>query len=149
VPATVAVRELLRAAQKCPASAPGIFSGDELDVGLIVVIVSHVFHRAPISFAETFPEFSAGVSLDRWVFVHLVIIGIPAAVFTHVMPGGFDAFMKSATLRFAVFRGRLGPAVLIVVVVLGEDRIWDRLRFESMRLARTSLLTDLCTARRA
>jgi hypothetical protein len=126
-----------RAAKKCPAIAPGILSGEKLDVRLIVVIVPHVFHGTPVSFTKAFSEVPAGISFDWGVFVHFVVIGIVMAVFAHIVPSSFDAFVKSATLCVAIFRWRLGPAVLIVIVVLGEGRIGNGLRFKSMCLERT------------
>ena len=134
VQATVAVQEFARGAQKCPAIAPGILNSDWLDVRLIVVIMLHVLHCAPVSFTEAFAEVPAGITLDRRMFVHFVVISIVMTVFTHVVPSGFNAFVESATLRIAIFRWRLSPAVLIVI--LGEGRIGDRLRFKSMRLER-------------
>jgi hypothetical protein len=105
-----------------------------LDVGLIVVIVPHVFHRAPIAFAETFAEFSASVSFDRGVFVHLVIVGVGMTVFADVVPSSFHTLMKTLALRITVFRRRLIPAIL--TVILGERRVKDRLRFAGMRFQR-------------
>ncbi len=86
------------------------------------MVVPHVLHRTPVSFTEAFAEVPAGFSLDRGMLVHFVIIGIAMAVFAHIVPSGFNAFVKSATLRIAIFRWRLVPAVLIVIVVLGEGR---------------------------
>jgi hypothetical protein len=103
---------------------------------LIVVVVPHVLHGASIPFAETFAEFPAGISLDRWVFVHFMVIGIPMVVFDHIVPGCFNAFVEAAALRIAVFRWRLLPAVLIMIVVLNEGCAVDRLSLKSMRLER-------------
>ncbi len=101
---------------------------------LIVAIVPHVLHRTPVSFAETFAECSTVVSVDRRAFVHLVVIGIGVAVLAHIVPSSLNAFVEATALRIAVIRRRLVPAVLIVIVVLNEGSIRDRLRFKSTRL---------------
>jgi hypothetical protein len=103
-----------------------------LEVGLIVVIVHHVIHRAPVAFAETFAEVPAGVSsFDRRMFVHFVVIGIPVTMFAHVVPSGLNTFVETAALRIALVLGRrLVPTIMI----LGEGCIGNRLRFKSVRL---------------
>jgi hypothetical protein len=101
---------------------------------MIVAIVPHVFHRAPVAFAEAFAEFSASVSFDRGVFVHPVIVGVSMTVFAHVVPSCLHTLMKTLALCITVFRWRLIPAVLIVI--LGEGRVRDRLRFAGMRFQR-------------
>jgi hypothetical protein len=52
----------------------------------------------------------------------------------HIVPSRFNALVKSASLRIAIFSRRLVPAV--VVPILGEGCMRDRLCFESMRLER-------------
>jgi hypothetical protein len=103
-------------------------------VGLIVAIMPHMVHSASVSFPETFAEFPAVVSVDGWVFIHFVVIGIGVATFAHVMPGGFNTFVKAAALSITVFGWRLFPAV--VIVVLGEGCIGGGLRFKSVCLER-------------
>jgi len=105
-------------------------------MGLIVavVVVPHMFHCAPVAFAETFAKRPAIVSVDGRAPVHFVIIGIGTAVFAHVMPGGFNAFVVSAALRIALFRRRLVPTV--VITILGDNCTGERLSRESVRLDR-------------
>jgi cell shape-determining protein MreD len=105
-------------------------------MGLIVaiVIVPHMIHGAAVSFAEALAKLPAGVSFDRRMFVHCVIIGIGVAMLAHIVPSRFNALVKSASLRIAIFSRRLVPAV--VVPILGEGCMRDRLCFESMRLER-------------
>ena len=102
----------------------------------IVVIAPHVFHRTPVTFAETFAECPAVVSVDRRPFVHFVVIGIGVPILAHIVPGSFNAFVEAAALRIAVIRGRLIPAVLIVIMVLGQGCVRDWSGFKSMRLER-------------
>ncbi len=102
----------------------------------IVVIAPHVVHRAPVTFAEPFAECTAVVSIDRRPFIHFVVIGISVAVLAHIAPGRLNAFVEATALRIAVIRGRFVPAVLIVIMVLGQGCVRDCPGFKRMRLER-------------
>jgi hypothetical protein len=98
---------------------------EALEARLIVVIVHQVVHGATISFTEAFAEVLASAFLDRRVFIYLVVISIGAAMLADVVTGGFDALVKSATLRIAIFGRWLVPTV--VIVILGECGAGNRL----------------------
>ena len=86
---------------------------------VIHAFTGHVIHGTVIAFTETFAEVSAGFpSLDGWVFVHLVVIGIGVAMLTEIVPCGFNAFVIAALLRVAISLRSLVPAVAVPVAVL-------------------------------
>ncbi len=91
-----------------------------------VVIVTHVLQGAAVSLAEPFTEVPFGVAFDGGVLVHLMIIGVGAAVIGKVFACGFNAFVVAATLGIAILAWRLIP---IVVVILIEGSTADGLRF--------------------
>jgi len=105
-----------------------------IPVMIAIVIAHHMLHCAAIPFTETFAKLPAGVFLDRGMFVHAVVIGVGMTVLAHIVPSGLDALVKSAALCIAVFRWRVIPAVLIAI--LQERRMGERLRFERARFER-------------
>jgi hypothetical protein len=107
-------------------------------VGLIVaiVVVHHVVHGAVVSLTEAFAEIVASAFLDWGVFIHFVVIGIGVAMLADVVAGRFDALVKAAALCIAIFRWRLVPPVMIMV--LRQGRTGNRLCFVSAGFERTS-----------
>ncbi len=90
--------------------------GSELETGLIVVVVLHVIHGTSVAFSEAIAEILASAFVDGRVLVYVVVIGVSVTVFVEVVARGFDALLISAALRIAVFRGRLVPSVMIVIL---------------------------------
>ena len=112
---------------RCPAAdPPGIFDlGLTCLVVVMVAIVLHMIHGATITLSEAFAKLVASCSLVRRVLVHLMVIGIGVTMLAVVMPGCFNALVKTALLNIAVVSGSSVPTVVVLVL----RRRGCRLRF--------------------
>lgn len=125
--------------KECPAYAAG-HSGLQsvyLEVGLIVIpavavtTVVHMVHGPTIAFLETLTEVASGfIAANRWMFIHLMVIGIGTPAIHVVVAGSFHTFMEALALGIPVSFWITIPvaAILILILRLAVLRVRGRRR---------------------
>lgn len=99
-----------------PGYEPGtVGEGRELEAGRLVAFVPHVLHGAVIAFLETFAESVSVASINGWVLVDTVVVGIGTAVVGEVAASCFNTFVEATALGVLIGVGRTIPVVIAIL----------------------------------
>jgi hypothetical protein len=85
---------------------------------VVATLIFHVVHRAAVSFLEAGAILADHFAFHAWVAIAIVIVRILVAAGFEIVASGLYAVVKTLPLRIAIFRWRLVPAALSLVLRL-------------------------------
>lgn len=87
-----------------------------------MIVVSHVVHGDLVAATEAVTVIVAEAAVHGWMFVALVVVGVPVPALVPIAARSFNTVMEALALHVAVLVRRLIPGAILIEAWDGRSR---------------------------